>query len=78
MTVLIKLIYAVRYSFKLLLNWFFFSFSGNCNPSFMRSTMYNIPCTSDMLKNSHIPLALTVSPFAKLQPEEVRQTLGSR
>lgn len=43
---------------------------GNCNPSFMRSTMYNIPCTSDMLKNSHIPLALTISPFAKLQPEE--------
>lgn len=43
---------------------------GNCNPSFMRSTMYNIPCTSDMLKSSHIPLALTISPFAKLQPEE--------
>lgn len=43
---------------------------GNCNPSFMRSTMYNIPCTSDMLKSSHIPLALNISPFAKLQPEE--------
>ena len=33
--------------------------------------MYNIPCSSDMLKNSHIPLALTISPFAQLQPEEV-------
>jgi len=43
---------------------------GNCNPAFMRSTMYNIPCSSDMLKNSHIPMALTISPFAKLLPEE--------
>ena len=33
--------------------------------------MYNIPCTSDMLKNSHIPLALSISPFAQLQAEEV-------
>ena len=33
--------------------------------------MYNIPCTSDMLKNSHIPFALSITPFAKLQPDEV-------
>ena len=38
--------------------------------------MYNIPCTSDMLKSSHIPLALNISPFAKLQQEEV--SLGVR
>ncbi|XP_060569226.1 protein transport protein Sec24C-like [Ruditapes philippinarum] len=43
---------------------------GNCNPRFLRSTMYNVPCTSDMLKNSHIPFALTISPFAKLQDDE--------
>lgn len=43
---------------------------GNCNPSFVRSTMYNIPCTSDMLKNSHIPFALSITPFAKLHPNE--------
>ncbi|XP_053392421.1 protein transport protein Sec24C-like [Mercenaria mercenaria] len=43
---------------------------GNCNPAFLRSTMYNVPCTSDMLKNSHLPFALTISPFAKLQEEE--------
>lgn len=43
---------------------------GNCNPAFLRSTMYNVPYTSDMLKNSHIPFALTISPFAKLQDEE--------
>ncbi|GAB1598001.1 protein transport protein Sec24C-like isoform X2 [Argonauta hians] len=43
---------------------------GNSNPRFIRSTMYNIPCTADMLKNSHIPFALTVTPFAKLHREE--------
>ncbi|XP_048763723.2 protein transport protein Sec24C-like isoform X2 [Ostrea edulis] len=43
---------------------------GNCNPRFMRSTMYNIPCTSDMLKNCHVPFALSISPFAKLPGEE--------
>ena len=43
---------------------------GNCNPSFIRSTMYNIPCTADMMKNSHIPFALTICPFAKLREEE--------
>ncbi|XP_055954647.1 protein transport protein Sec24C [Patella vulgata] len=43
---------------------------GNCSPRFMRSTMYNIPCTSDILKTSHIPFSLTVTPFAKLKPQE--------
>ncbi|ESO85828.1 hypothetical protein LOTGIDRAFT_221280 [Lottia gigantea] len=43
---------------------------GNCNPRFMRSTMYNIPCTSDIIKNSHIPFSLTITPFAKLKPQE--------
>ncbi|KAL4239532.1 Protein transport protein Sec24C [Mactra antiquata] len=49
---------------------FITSDQGSCNPAFLRSTMYNVPCTSDMLKNSHIPFALTISPFAKLQTEE--------
>lgn len=44
---------------------------GNCNPRFMRSTLYNVPCTSDMLKSCHIPFALSISPFAKLPEEEV-------
>lgn len=43
---------------------------GNCNPRFVRSTMYNIPCTADMLKTSHIPFALSITPFAKLHPDE--------
>ena len=44
---------------------------GNCNPRFMRSTMYNIPCTSDMLKQSYVPFALNICPFARLHPKEV-------
>ncbi|XP_005101853.1 protein transport protein Sec24C [Aplysia californica] len=43
---------------------------GNANPRFMRSTMYNIPCTADMLKSSHIPFALAVTPFAELGDQE--------
>ncbi|XP_076459281.1 protein transport protein Sec24C-like [Babylonia areolata] len=43
---------------------------GYANPSFMRSTMYNVPCTSDMLKASHIPFALSITPFARLGQQE--------
>ncbi|GFN78549.1 transport protein sec24c [Plakobranchus ocellatus] len=43
---------------------------GNANPRFIRSTMYNVPCTADMLKSSHIPFALALSPFAELGPQE--------
>ncbi|KAL3875828.1 hypothetical protein ACJMK2_033741 [Sinanodonta woodiana] len=48
---------------------------GNCNPAFLRSTMYNIPCTSDMMKSSNIPIALTVSPFANLKEQETTPPL---
>ena len=44
---------------------------GNANPRFIRSTMYNIPCTSDMIKSSHIPFAISVTPFAQVGPQEV-------
>ncbi|XP_061196580.1 protein transport protein Sec24C-like isoform X2 [Saccostrea echinata] len=44
---------------------------GNCNPRFMRSTMYNVPCTSDMLKSCHVPFSLSINPFAKLPEEEL-------
>uniref|UniRef100_A0A1I7T524 Protein transport protein Sec24C n=1 Tax=Caenorhabditis tropicalis TaxID=1561998 RepID=A0A1I7T524_9PELO len=50
-----------------------FSFAqdqGNCNPKFMRSTLYTAPQTSDMLKASQIPLAVVISPFAALNEYE--------
>ncbi|ESO02325.1 hypothetical protein HELRODRAFT_94513 [Helobdella robusta] len=43
---------------------------GLCSPRFLRSTMYNIPCTSDLLKQSHLPFVVTLSPFAKQDPQE--------
>lgn len=44
---------------------------GGCNPRFMRSTVYSIPNSSDMVKQSHIPIALAISPLASLRSEEV-------
>ena len=50
--------------------------AGYANPRFLRSTMYNVPCTSDMLKASHIPFALALTPFARLGSQEVGVTLS--
>jgi protein transport protein SEC24 len=44
---------------------------GNCNPRFMRSSTYAIPNASDMVKQSHIPIALSISPLAELRADEV-------
>ncbi|XP_022110679.1 protein transport protein Sec24C-like isoform X2 [Acanthaster planci] len=43
---------------------------GNCSPRFMRSTMYNIPCSQDMIKQSQVPVGIVISPFAKLPDNE--------
>lgn len=43
---------------------------GNCSPRFLRSTLYNIPCTADLLKQTHMPFALSISPFAQLHDGE--------
>ena len=44
---------------------------GHASPRLLRSTMYNIPATADMLKQSHLPFVVNISPFAKLDPQEV-------
>ncbi|CAF0708645.1 unnamed protein product [Brachionus calyciflorus] len=43
---------------------------GNCNPSFIRSTMYSIPSNTDLLKQSKLPIVLSLTPFAELKKEE--------
>jgi len=43
---------------------------GNCSPRFMRSTLYNVPCNQDMLKESQIPMAVLTTPFAKIPEDE--------
>ncbi|NXM38482.1 SC24C protein, partial [Gymnorhina tibicen] len=43
---------------------------GNASPRYIRCTSYNIPCTSDMAKQSQVPLAAVIKPLAILPPEE--------
>uniref|UniRef100_A0A914VCD2 Protein transport protein Sec24C n=1 Tax=Plectus sambesii TaxID=2011161 RepID=A0A914VCD2_9BILA len=43
---------------------------GNCNPKFMRSTLYCAPANQDMLKNSTIPFGVSISPFSSLHRNE--------
>ncbi|THD28808.1 Transport protein Sec24D [Fasciola hepatica] len=45
---------------------------GNCNPRFIRSSLYAVPTTPDLLKTVGIPFSLTVSPFAKQHPDDPR------
>ncbi len=39
---------------------------GNASPRFIRSTMYNVPATPDMIKQTGVPFALVISPFAQV------------
>ena len=43
---------------------------GNCNPKFIRSSMYSVPANPDLLKQSKLPIALNLTPFAELKNEE--------
>uniref|UniRef100_A0A8C3CFG3 SC24C protein n=1 Tax=Cairina moschata TaxID=8855 RepID=A0A8C3CFG3_CAIMO len=43
---------------------------GNASPRYIRCTSYNIPCTSDMAKQSQVPLAAVIKPLATLPPDE--------
>ncbi|XP_065218040.1 protein transport protein Sec24C [Planococcus citri] len=43
---------------------------GNANPRFIRSTMYNVPCNMDMMKQADVPFSLVITPLATLAPEE--------
>lgn len=45
--------------------------AGNASPRFIRCTAYNMPCTSDMAKQSQVPLAAVIKPLATLPPDEV-------
>lgn len=44
---------------------------GNCSPRFIRSSMYNIAITNDMMKNTAVPFSLVISPLARLAPGEM-------
>lgn len=45
---------------------------GNTNPRLLRSSMYSVPATSDMMKQSAVPFSLVISPFARLMEQEMQ------
>ncbi|KAK3017807.1 hypothetical protein RJ639_003664 [Escallonia herrerae] len=44
--------------------------TGNCSPRYLRCTINQIPCTSDLLNTSGMQLALLVQPLALPHPSE--------
>lgn len=44
---------------------------GNSGPRYIRSTMYNVPATPDMMKQTSVPFSLIISPFAKTAEGEI-------
>ncbi|XP_014674591.1 PREDICTED: protein transport protein Sec24C-like [Priapulus caudatus] len=43
---------------------------GNSGPRLMRASVYSVPCTADMCKQSQVPIVLNVCPFARQHPQE--------
>ncbi|KAL6046314.1 Protein transport protein Sec24C [Balamuthia mandrillaris] len=43
---------------------------GNCSPRFMRMSLYNVPCSADLLNTSCLPLGAVVQPLAEPGPGE--------
>ncbi|UJR33555.1 hypothetical protein I4U23_020996 [Adineta vaga] len=50
---------------------------GSCNPRLMRSTTYAVPNTAEMVKQSQIPIALSISPLADLRTDELEPPLSN-
>ena len=44
---------------------------GNASPRFMRSTMYYVPSSEDMRKQTGVPFGLVISPMAQVGPDEI-------
>ncbi|XP_033150703.1 protein transport protein Sec24C, partial [Drosophila busckii] len=44
---------------------------GNCSPRYMRSSLYCVPNTGDLLKTTALPLTLNISPLARLEEGEM-------
>jgi protein transport protein SEC24 len=45
---------------------------GNTGPRFLRSSMYSVPATTDMMKQSAVPFALVLSPMARMLEGEMQ------
>ena len=44
---------------------------GNASPRFIRSTMYYVPATEDMRKQTGVPFGIVLSPLAKVAKDEI-------
>lgn len=44
---------------------------GNSGPRFIRSTLYSVPTTAEVMKQVAVPLALVISPMARTLPGEI-------
>ena len=44
---------------------------GSCSPRYIRSTLYTVPCTKDILNQCCVPLGLVIQPFASVPLSEV-------
>ena len=44
---------------------------GNASPRFIRSTMYYVPATDDMRKQTGVPFGIVLSPLAKVAADEI-------
>ncbi|XP_072281042.1 protein transport protein Sec24C isoform X3 [Pyxicephalus adspersus] len=49
---------------------FFVKDQGNASPRYIRCSSYNFPATSDMAKQSQVPLAAVIKPLAALPSDE--------
>jgi protein transport protein SEC24 len=49
--------------------------NGNCNPRFLRSTLYCAPTSNDLLNQCKIPFAIISQPFATIPDNEVQLQL---
>nr|KAF7423594.1 hypothetical protein H0235_008877 [Vespula pensylvanica] len=43
---------------------------GNASPRYIRSTMYTVPTTADIIKQTRVPFALILSPMARVEEGE--------
>ncbi|VDP65063.1 unnamed protein product, partial [Schistosoma mattheei] len=49
---------------------------GTCAPCFIRSSLYSVPNSSDLLKTVGIPFSLTISPFAVQHTEDMNVVIS--
>ena len=50
---------------------------GSCSPRYMRSTLYTVPCSKDLLNQCRIPLGLVIQPLAEVPLNEVTTNIAT-